>query len=199
MIRSIFAALAVASVVVVSHQTAQQPAAPPPPPGQPTRVNADALASVQFLKRVEDYVALHKKLEATLPPVAAHPTSTELDNHAQALARLIAQTRSHAKQGELLPQETRAYLRRQIGRVLGGPDGAAIRQAIMEESPGKVQLRVNARYPEGIPVSTMPAPILAALPRLPDEIEYRFIGERLILLDVHAHVVVDYMDAALQR
>ena len=33
----------------------------------------------------------------------------------------------------------------------------------------------------------MPPQVLAALPKLPEDIEYRFIGDRLILLDVHAH------------
>jgi len=198
MIPSLLAALAV-SVVAVSHQTAQQPAGgAPPPAGQPARVNADALASVQFLKRIDEYVALHKKLEATLPRLPDHPTLAQLDAHAQQLATLIAQARTRAKPGDLLPPDTRAYLRRQIGRALAGPDGRASRQSIAEDNPGKVQLRVNGRYPEGVPVVTMPAEILAALPRMPDEIEYRFIGQRLILLDVHAKVVVDYMDAALQ-
>jgi len=199
MIRPLLAAFAVASVMAVSHQTAQPPAGIPPPSGQPTRVNADALLSVQFLKRIEDYVALHKKLEATLPPRPEHPTPAQLDRHATALARMIAEARSHAKQGDLLPQDTRAYLRRQIARALAGPDGAEMRRSIMEENPGKVQLRVNGRYPEGVPVTTMPPPILAALPRLPDDVEYRFIGQRLILLDVHAQVVADYMDAAIQQ
>jgi hypothetical protein len=39
--------------------------------------------------------------------------------------------------------------------------------------------------------------VLAALPKLPKDLEYRFIGDRLILLDVHAHTIADYMDKAL--
>jgi hypothetical protein len=161
------------------------------------RVNADAALSVEFLKGIQEYVALHKKLEATLPPRPEHATPPELDSHARGLAGLIAQARSRAKQGDLLPQEVRAYLRRQIRRALAGPDGPAMRQQIMEENPGKVQLRVNGRYPEGIPVVTMPPAILESLPKLPDDLEYRFIGERLILLDVHAQLIVDFMTDAI--
>ena len=166
---------------------------------QPPRVNADAQLSVEFLKRIDEYVALHRKLEATLPKRPDHPGPADLDNHERALARLIARSRANAKQGEILPPDTRAYLRRQIGRALAGPDGPSIRRSIMDENPGKVQLRVNGRYPDGVPVTTMPPPVLSALPKLPDDIEYRFIGERLILLDVHAHIVVDYMDEAIPR
>ncbi len=203
MIRLLVAALSVASVMAVPQQTAQPPAEPPaaPPsaPGQPPRVNADAFTSVQFVKRIEDYVALHKKLEASLPPRPDHPTPQQIDAHARALSRLIAEARPRAKQGDLLPTDTRAYLRRQIARGLSGPDAAGVRQSITEDNPGKVRLQVNGRYPDGVPLTTMPAPVLAELPRLPEDVEYRFIGERLILLDVHANLVVDFMDGALPK
>lgn len=163
------------------------------------RVNADAALSVEFLKGVQAYVELHRKLEATLPPRPEHATPAEIQAHENALAKLIVQARSRAKQGDLLPQKVRAYLRRQIGAVLRGPDGAVIRQSVMEDNPGRVQLKVNARYPDGLPITTMPAPILGALPKLPEHVEYRFMGERLILLDIHAQLVMDYMTDALPQ
>jgi hypothetical protein len=198
MIRHLVAAFSLASMIAASAQTAQKPSTPPSAPGQPPRVNADALLSVQFLKRVEAYVALHKKLEATLPPLPQHATTQQVDMHARALSRLLVEGRPHARQGDLLPPETRAYLRRQIASALTVGEGPGIRQAIREDNPGKVKLQVNGRYPDGIPLTTMPPSILAELPRLPDDIEYRFIGDRLILLDVHAQLVVDYMDAAIR-
>jgi hypothetical protein len=163
------------------------------------RVNADAALSVEFLKGVQAYVELHRKLEATLPPRPEHATPAEIQAHENALAKLIVQARSRAKQGDLLPQKVRAYLRRQIGAVLRGPDGAVIRQSVMEDNPGRVQLKVNARYPDGLPITTMPAPILGALPKLPEHVEYRFVGERLVLLDIHAQLVMDYMTDALPQ
>jgi hypothetical protein len=161
------------------------------------RVNADAALSVEFLKGVEAYVELHKKLEATLPPRPEEGTPAQIEAHERALAQLIANSRSRAKQGDLLPQQVRAYFRRQIGGVINGPDGGSMRQAIMEDNPGKVRLRVNGRISDGVPIPTTPAQILGALPKLPPHIEYRFIGERLVLLDVHAQLVVDYMTDAL--
>jgi hypothetical protein len=50
---------------------------------------------------------------------------------------------------------------------------------------------VNAQYPEGAPFSTMPLQVLQGLPKLPEGLEYRFIGDRLILLDAHARLIVD--------
>jgi hypothetical protein len=163
------------------------------------RVNADAALSVEFLDGVRQYVELHRKLEATLPPRPEQATPAQIQAHEDALAKLIVQARSRAKQGDLLPQKVRAYLRRQIGGVLRGPDGAGIRQSIIEDNPGRVQLKVNARYPDGLPITTMPAPILGALPKLPEHVEYRFVGDRLVLLDVHSQLVMDYMTDALPQ
>jgi hypothetical protein len=196
MVRALLAAVLAASAMAFPQQPAK-PAAPPPAAAQPPRVNADALLSVQFVKRIEDYVALHKKLEATLPPRPEHATPEQVDAHARALSKLLAAARPRAKQGDMLPPDTRAYLRRQIGRALSGPDRASIRQEISEDNPGRVRLQVNGRYPDGIPLTTMPPSVLAELPRIPADVEYRFIGTRLILLDVHAQLVVDYMDAAI--
>ena len=41
--------------------------------------------------------------------------------------------------------------------------------------------------------------VLSALPRLPDQIEYRFYGRHLLLVDRHTHQVIDILDDALGR
>jgi hypothetical protein len=48
---------------------------------------------------------------------------------------------------------------------------------------------------------TRPAPacLVAALPRLPAELEYRLAGPALLVTDVHLQVVVDVLHAALPR
>jgi hypothetical protein len=166
---------------------------PSPARGQDDPVVAD------FSKLVRDYVELHRKAEATLPARPDRPTSEQLDTHERALSRLIARARPKAPAGSVFTREIRAYLRRQIARALSGPDGAQIRRSIMDENPGRFNIPINSRYPDHVPLSTMPTQILAALPKLPDELEYRFIGDRLILLDVHAHLIVDYMDTALPK
>jgi hypothetical protein len=58
-------------------------------------------------------------------------------------------------------------------------------------------LQVNAPYPEGAPVSTVPPPLLAKLPALSADVQYRFVGRHLILLDTRAQIIIDYLpDAA---
>jgi hypothetical protein len=164
-----------------------------------TRVNQDAQLIADFLKRVQAYVEVHKKADSTLPELSNSATSDQVDAHQQALQRLIGTARQRAERGDIFTQPIRAYFRRQLARALSGPDAAQIKAAILEENPGPIKLRVNAAYPESIPILTMPPQILAALPKLPKDLEFRFIGERLILLDVHAQLVADYMDDALPR
>jgi hypothetical protein len=163
------------------------------------KVNKDAQIGAEFLKRVEQHVDLHNKLERTLPDMPKQPTVGQVESHQNALARLMADARRGAKHGDLFTSDCRAYFRRQIARALGGPDGAEIRQSIMEENPGPITIRINGRYPDTVPVSSVPPQVLAALPRLPDDVEYRFIGKRLILLDIHSNLIVDYIDDALPR
>jgi hypothetical protein len=43
----------------------------------------------------------------------------------------------------------------------------------------------------------VPVNILARLPRLPDDIEYRFLGRDLILLDARARVILDRIPSAI--
>jgi hypothetical protein len=60
-----------------------------------------------------------------------------------------------------------------------------------------MKLSVNMRYPDDVPISTVPPEVLQTLPRLSEDMEYRFIGRHLILLDSHAHVVADFIPDAI--
>ena len=165
----------------------------------PARVNVDAQILLAFDKRAKDYVALHQKLEATLPPLPEKPTPTQVDTHQKALAQLLQRARPGAKQGDIFGPETRALIRRLIARTVSGPDGAKVMAAITEDNPGPLRVHINGRYPDGAPRSTMPAQLLEMLPRLPEELEYRILGRRLVLVDSHAYVVLDYVSDALPK
>jgi len=81
--------------------------------------------------------------------------------------------------------------------IFSGSEGAQIKNEILDkEYKGNAKLVVNARYPDEVPISTVPPQVLASLPKLPEELEYRFIQNSLILFDSHAHIIVDFMDRA---
>ncbi len=62
-----------------------------------------------------------------------------------------------------------------------------------------MKITVNGQYPEELPLANMPAELLKNLPPLPSIVEYRFVGDSLILLDSGAHLIVDLIPSALPR
>jgi hypothetical protein len=164
---------------------------------QPT--NPDVKLVADFQDRIKAYVELHKKLEEMIPPIPDKPTPEQVEEHQRALEREIAHARAGAKPGDIFREPIRAYFRRQLARVFAGPDGKQALRSLMDENPRTVQSQVNSRYPEGVPVTNMPPTVLLVLPNLPPELEYRFLGDRLVLLDVHASIVVDYIDHAINQ
>jgi hypothetical protein len=173
-----------------------KPAAGPSAPAEQP-VNADAKALEGFLQRVNEYVAVHQKLEDTLPKLSKEATPADIDKHQRALAPLIQNARRDAKLGDIFTPESQAVIKRLLARVFGGPDGAALKASIMDENPGVPSLKVNDRYPDTVPVSTIPPQVLQGLPRLPEEMEFRFVGNDLILMDTHAHIIADFIPKAL--
>jgi hypothetical protein len=162
-----------------------------PAPAQP--VNDDAKALAGFLDRVNQYVALHLKLENTLPKLSKESTPQQVDSHQRQFAKLIQDARRDAKQGDIFTPESQAVVKKLITGIFSGSDGASLKASIMDENPGVPNLKVNARYPDEIPVSTIPPQLLQGLPKLPEEMEYRFVGNNLILMDTHAHIIADYV------
>lgn len=170
------------------------------PQEQTTRVNPDAQAIADFQKRVQEYAKLHRKLESTIPALPKEATPEQIDTYQRALGRLIQQARKNEAAGAIFDRNVRPVFRRLLHGLFTGPDGKKLREAIMDENPGEsVKLAVNGRYPDTIPLSSVPPQIIKALPPLPEELEYRFIQNSLILLDVHAHIIVDYLTAAVPR
>lgn len=160
---------------------------------------ADTQAVAEFQKRVREYVALHKKVEDRVKALPTRATPEQIDVVLDQLSRGISTARAGAKVGDVFEPAMQVWVRRTLERVFRAPDGKQLRASILDENPIGASVRVNGPYPDAIPLSTMPPKVLEALPKLPDELEFRFVGERLILFDHHAHLIVDYVDGALPR
>jgi hypothetical protein len=107
--------------------------------------------------------------------------------------------RANAKPGDIFTPEAQPVIKRLLAQVFGGPEGRQLRASIMDENPAGITLSVNGRYPDNVPLSTVPPEVLQTLPKLTEDMEYRFIGDRLILLDTHAHIVADFVNDALPK
>jgi hypothetical protein len=174
-----------AVVPLTSARDAQQPP-----------VNPDAATIADFNKRVDAYVVLHNKVDAMLPEPAADGRPEAVVEHQRAFAKLIQQERSHAQPGDILTKPMRNVVRRLLASVFRGPNGREVKHSILDEHTENIALRVNQPYPDSMPFSNVPLPILEGLPKLPDALAYRFVGQRLILLDQHGRLVVDIMEKA---
>jgi hypothetical protein len=166
-------------------------------PASEPRVNRDAQILKGFADRVGAYAELHKKLEGTLPRLPDETEPEKIHAHQRALARLIGDARARAKAGDIMDRDSRALLRRLIRGVVRGAEGREMVREIQDENTRPVALVVNGPYPSTVPLSSVPAKLLQTLPRLPEEVEFRFVGRQLILFDLHAQIIADFMSNAL--
>jgi hypothetical protein len=158
--------------------------------------NPQAVALEQFQDRVKTYLALRDKLKANLSPPKPSKDAGELTERQEALATAVRAARSQARPGEIFVPEVVPILRRTIARDLRRrPPGE--RAAALKEVPAHLPLKINDDYPKSVALATMPPRLLAEMPRLPDGLEYRFVGRRLILHDTVTNLVVDILDNAM--
>ena len=150
-----------------------------------------------FEDRVAAYVALHNQCVRRLRGDDADRDSSGGPTFRQALADSIRLARQGARPGDILCPA----LAPRILRLVRGDLAARERleqEAILAEVP-QVPVRVNDCYPAGAPLATTPPRLLLRLPPLAPELQYRFLGRTLILLDVDAGLIVDVLQDALPR
>jgi hypothetical protein len=161
------------------------------PPDFRVQIWGDAAADFNF--RVQAYRDLRAELERGLPPLRMTSDGKELLDREHALADRIRRARADARQGDIFtPSISQAFKERMQPRL--NPDTCA---ALADDNPGTLKIRPNGKYPEHQPMSTMSADVLAVLPRLADDVEYRFLGGDLILVDLRSRLVVDRLPLAI--
>ena len=164
--------------------------------------NEEAKALATMNDRLKEYLALHQKLEGTLPKLPTDATPEQIDRNQRAFEKLIRSARVTAKPGDIFTAEARPVIRRLLATVFGGPDGKQLKESIMDENvadPIRLKLGVNSRYPDTVPLTSIPPDVLQTLPKLTEDLEYRFVGDWFILLDTHAHVIADYLPDVLPK
>ena len=102
--------------------------------------------------------------------------------------------RAGARQGDIFTPTISVVFRKALDLEMVANTWADI----MDDNPGEFSNQINGTYSEGKPLSTVPPNILAALPRLREDIEYRFLGRHLILLDTRANLILDRLPFAIQ-
>jgi hypothetical protein len=166
---------------------------------QPVQHMSDAAVLADFQARVHEYAQLHRCLEGPVPTVTVSENWTEVHAAIQALAAKIRVARKAARRGEIFSPDIERVFRRMIGECLQGCAIDDLLASLNEENPEGLVLvpRVNDAWPAEASYGPMPPHLLATLPPLPEELQYRFMNRDLVLLDVHANVIVDFIRKAL--
>jgi hypothetical protein len=163
-------------------------------------VNRDAKTMVSFTELVGAYLKLQKAEVAKLPKLKDGSTPVEIDQHQRALGAAIAKARAGAKQGDVFTPDMQRVARKLMQQLFRETRRRReLRESVMDENPKAIRFKVNDRYPDVVPLSTMPPDVLSNLPPLPEGLEYRFVGDVLILLDPDAHIVVDFVTRVLPK
>ena len=145
-----------------------------------------------FHARVGRYLELRRALEEGLPPLVVTENQADILRAEHALAIRIRAARA-PRPGQLFTPDIREEFR----RVLRLEITADAVESIMGENPGEFSHHINGTYPKERPLATTPANILALLPELPADIQYRFLGRTLVLHDTRANVILDRIACAL--
>jgi hypothetical protein len=156
-------------------------------------VNPDAYIIQDFETRIAEYVKLHRSIEGTLPTLTPTDAPEKILQHQKELARMIREARQKTSQGDIFSPQIKDEFRRLIAITMRGKQAARIKESLNHSEPVQFPLRINAAYPAGVPLQTTPPTLLQNLPSLPPEMEYRVVGHQLILRDVNANLIVDFM------
>jgi hypothetical protein len=160
-------------------------------------VNPHAKALMKFQDRVEAYLALHKTAEAQLPALKTTDSSADITTHQHLLADKIRKQRGNAGQGTIFSPDVSKEFRRLAAVPLQGIDGGRVHKSLKRAEPVVARLEANTPYPENLPLQSIPPTLLENLPKVPPEVDYRIVGHALILRDVAANLIVDYVPDAI--
>ena len=154
----------------------------------------------QFVAATREYAWMHRRLEWAIGPLEVNADIDRIHHAVVQLADAIRAERPDAKPGDLFTPALAVQLRQRIAEALAAHDytAADVRAAEAADGtdPSLVRLAVNGPFPWGY-ASAMFRCVIEALPELPPELQYRMVGNTLVLVDVHASLVVDLLPSAL--
>ena len=150
-------------------------------------------ALTEFLERVADYVEMRREVTAGIDGPDYCSDAEALFRQAERRAAALRNARPLATEGSIFTPRSAVFFHARLAHAMriGALDLTAA-----VDGHDDVALEVHGTLPWGAgrPVS---ARLVGVLPPLPEELEYRFVGRHLVLLDVQANLVVDVLRNAL--
>jgi|SRR5688572_15904102 len=173
----------------------EKPVAAPTPVAErakATGVNPDAAVLADFKSRIDAYMKLRKEAVKDAPRLKETKDPAKIRAAQDGMSIQIRAARADATHGDIFTPEITAKFRRLLSPELKGDEGRDAKAIIKDDAPTNVTFKVNAKYPEGASVPTVPASLLVNLPTLPEPLQFRIVEKHLLLLDEDADVIVDY-------
>ena len=184
---SIFAWIVVISLSVASASAQQSATA------------ADAAALKQFDVAIAKYMAMRHKLRDEVRGPVKNSSSTQITDASDALAGAIQRSRHDALVGTIFSKPVAALIKQRIAHAVRTEKLASVLADIDDEGGAGPAPKVHLRLPVTAQMATMPPSLLKVLPSLPKELEYRILGRYLVLRDVDASLILDYIPLAVPR
>ena len=162
-----------------------------------TPMPGDRALLAEFARRVQAYTDVRDRAAAGVLPLRPLADPGEVRRRTDALAAAIESARQDARQGDIFSPAIAQLIRRAVRA--GCDDNLAQLLALVNEElekplPDPV---IHLRWPAGAPLPTMMPDLLAALPPLPPNLQYRFMNRALVLLDIDANLVVDFVPGVI--
>ena len=167
-------------------------------PPAPLRVNAEPDAERQFLRSVEKYITLRQQVERLFPPIEISADVDAVDRATDARLAAIRHVRSGAQAGDIFNARVADLFRARIRQsfTARGHDASELVDEMNEGGSRWLPAVVNGRFSWKTAAATPPH-VIAVLPDLPAELQYRFVGPDLVLVDIAASIIVDILPSVL--
>jgi hypothetical protein len=152
-----------------------------------------------FTRRLDAYMEIHNDVERRLATQWAFDDPEDLFDATSAMQSGIRAARPDARPGAVFTPDVSALIRARLAQrlVVCNYSVEDIFGFLNEERlPGVPAPRIHEPFPWTAGSAMWPT-VLAALPPLPSELQYRFFDRDLVVIDVHADLVVDVMQNAL--
>ena len=168
--------------------------------GQPTASATDEAAAIeQFEKAIAKYITLRRSIRGQVAGPVMNSTGSQVTDSSDALAAAIRRARKNAAVGSIFNRPISAIIKRRIADTVRSAELVPVLAGIDDENKVGPTPKLHLRLPVSAQIATMPPSLLAVLPPLPKELEYRIMGRHLVLRDVDASIIIDYIPRIVPR
>lgn len=162
---------------------------------QTNAVNPLAASMYDFQQRLNAYLKLREEMSRRLKPLAPTASAADLSARQEALASAIRTARRGAKPGDLVGPVAELVAKTCMDDFhFRNPQ---VTRAALQEVTKAPRPLINGTFPEETALPTVPPLLLSKLPQLPDNLQYRFFGRHMVILDGDTQIIIDYVANAL--